>query len=231
MNTKLYLLISLILIITEVNCTKNQKNDNPDKLKVSTNGKLDNEQDNYQPLKVGYKWDYNVEIGLEDSPSEIKGSISLEIVKEESINNAKYFKVMNLISGISGYNTDVNYYRKSDKGIIYLNSKNEEDITIPSVLTIGSEWNLVTKLWKKEFDESSESFVVRRKILGFEDVMTKSGIFKNCLKIESKGKYKLGKITCIEYYSIGIGLIKEIMKLETQLGNQITELELSKINF
>jgi hypothetical protein len=166
----------------------------------------------YFLLKTNLKTEYSIEYLVPSG--EVTGKMVASTGNEININDNKYFIVTLAYSGVPGMENQTYYYRKSNKGIVFLESKEDtiDHIELPSNLKIGEKWRIKTK------DRN-----IKYEIISIEDLITTERTYKECIIIEGNGSVFIdaGKKTETEgdlkakyYYAKGIGMVKATEKCE-----------------
>jgi hypothetical protein len=159
------------------------------------------EQDLYNPLAVGLRWDMDVEMKSPGGGT-VQGSAVREITGTQTINKLTYFVVRTSFTGIPSLKDSTMYRRKSAHGIYAINALDKEkrefmEAVLP--LDVGQSWKTVV------FTSLIVSTVEAK-----ETVTAGGRTYENCIKVS----YKTDNGPSGTYYQApDVGNVLETMNL------------------
>jgi len=132
------------------------------------------EQDLYNPLAVGLRWDVDVEMKTPGGAT-VQGSAVREITGTETINNLSYFVVRTSFTGLPNMRNMTMYRRKTARGIYAINAVDKEkreylEAVLP--LNVGQSWKTVIF-----------SSVIVSTVEAKESVTAGGKTYENCIKV------------------------------------------------
>jgi hypothetical protein len=137
------------------------------------------EQDLYNPLAVGLRWDVDVEMKA-PSGAIIKGSAVREIIGTETINKLSYFVVKTTFTGLPNMKEVTTYRRKTVRGIYAINALDkdkQEYLEAALPLNVGQTWKTIIY-----------SSVVVSSVESKESVTAGDKTYDNCIKVNYKSE-------------------------------------------
>ena len=135
------------------------------------------EQDLYNPLAVGLRWDVDVEMKAPGGAI-IKGSAVREITGTQKINKLDYFVVKTSFTGLPNMKDMTMYRRKTSRGVYAINALDKEqrefmEAALP--LTVGQSWKTIVY-----------TSVVVSAVESKESVTAGGKTYDNCIKVNYK---------------------------------------------
>jgi hypothetical protein len=135
------------------------------------------DQDLYNPLEVGLRWEVDVEVTpLGGTPS--KGTALREVTATQTVNGRIYFVVLTTFKNLPRMHDYTMYRRKTPHGIYAFSSLDKdkhEFLETPIPLTVGQSWKTII------FDSVVESTAESN-----ESVTVDGKTYDNCIKITFK---------------------------------------------
>jgi hypothetical protein len=135
------------------------------------------EQDLYNPLAVGLRWDVDVEMTTPGGGT-VNGSAVREILGTKTINDVSYFIVKTSFTGLPSMKDITMYRRKTARGIYAINALDKEgreflEAALP--LAVGQSWKTVIF-----------STVVMSTVEAKESVTVGGKTYEDCVKVVYK---------------------------------------------
>lgn len=171
----------------------------------------------FVPLEQGKRGEYEVVVVA--SGQRIEGRMVSRIEGTEVINGHEYWKVVNVASGIPGYEPSINFYRL-DSGTVYTISGQHkeaaEQVYLPRDVEVGSSWS-------SETPEGSARYRVESR----EDVHMFNRTYEDCLKVVGEGKFVIEGadylVESVAFFAAGIGGVSDVIKLKNlSAGSEVT---------
>jgi hypothetical protein len=135
------------------------------------------EQDLYNPLAVGLRWDVDVEMKTPGG-STIKGSAVREITGTDTIHKLAYFVVKTTFTGLPNMKEMTMYRRKTARGVYAINALDKEQREIMEAalpLTVGQSWKTI-----------AFTSVIVSTVESKESVTVGDKTYDNCVKVNYK---------------------------------------------
>ena len=161
------------------------------------------EQDLYNPLAVGLRWDVDVEM-IAPGGQKYQGTAVREIVGTDKIEGLTYFLVTTSFAGIEKMKEFTMYRRKSAKGIYAISAldKTKQEYLEESLpLTVGASWKTVV------FGQVMVSTVEAN-----ESVKIGDKTYANCMKISYQSAD--GKMSGTYWQAPDVGNVQEETKVD-----------------
>jgi hypothetical protein len=160
------------------------------------------EQDLYNPLSVGLRWDVDVEI-MPPGGIPVHGTATREITSTTKIDHYIYFIVRTTFADLPNMKEMTMYRRKSARGIFAIQSLDkdrQEHLEAPLPLDVGQSWQTtIGNMVLISTVESKEAVTVGDKT------------YKDCIKISSKSGD--GKFTSVYFQAPDVGNVLETTKV------------------
>ncbi len=166
------------------------------------------QRSDYLPVADGMRWDYAIELDLENNVRKQK-KLTIRYDGEEIINGKKYFKRYSSSDGAS--ENLGGYDRKAEEGLFTVPASDKdkpEFLDVPLLLKVGEtqtfNWNVGQLPYTREMT-----------LLGMETLSLSGKTYKNCLKFSQKLWYekdaaKVVVMNFIVYYAPNIGKVKKV---------------------
>jgi hypothetical protein len=171
------------------------------------------EQDLYNPLAVGLRWDVDVEMTTPGG-QKIQGAAVREITGTDKIEGYTYFIVTTSFTGIEKMKEFTMYRRKSSKGVFAisaLDKTKQEHLEEALPLSVGASWKtIVSGQLIVSTVEAKESLKIGDKT------------YDNCMKISYQSAD--GKLAGTYWQAPDVGNVQE----ETKVDGQIFKFTLTK---
>lgn len=161
------------------------------------------EQDVYNPLAVGLRWDVDVEI-TPPGGKKIQGKAVREITGAQEINGGNYFVVTTTFSDLPGMDELTIYRRKSTRGIYAINAldkSKQEYLETVLPLTVGQTWQTVIF-----------GMTITSTVEGKESVKIDDKTYENCMRISYKSSD--GKLNGTFYQAPDVGNVLETTSVD-----------------
>lgn len=156
------------------------------------------------PLKDGTKWEYTMQYLLPNGTVQTGKYIS-RIDGIEQINGVSYFKIVEVVSGIPGAESNVTYARKSKEGVFNISAKYKEKpeyLVYKFPIEVGASWTSVFPQGELNYNvESIETLeLIDRSIEG-------------CFKLSYTGTIENSKISGYLFLAEKFGKVKEVSEV------------------
>jgi hypothetical protein len=135
------------------------------------------EQDLYNPLAVGLRWDVDVEV-TPPGGNVIHGKAVREITGTQKINGLYYFVVNTTFENVPKIKDFTTYRRKTARGVFAINAADpEKRECLESVLplTVGQSWKTIVGMMP-----------ITSTVEGKESVTVGGRTYDNCIKVSTK---------------------------------------------
>jgi len=156
------------------------------------------EQDLYNPLAVGLKWDVDVELNTPGGKA-VNGTAVREITGTEKIGHFNYFAVVTSFTGLPQVKDFTVYRRKSSRGIysIYSGDPSKQEILEAALpLEVGQTWKTVVGMQ-----------MITSTVESKETVTAGGKTYENCIKVTYKSSD--GQIKGTYYQAPDVGNVLE----------------------
>ncbi|MEI9893259.1 MAG: hypothetical protein WDN28_04975 [Chthoniobacter sp.] len=173
------------------------------------------EQDVYNPLAVGLRWDVDVEM-KPPSGETVHGTAVREIIGTEKVNNYTYFVVQTSFTGLPKMKDTTMYRRKSARGVFAiaaLDPNKLEHLEAVLPLTVGQSWKTTV---------SGQS--ITSAVEGLETFKVGDKTYENCVKISYQTNN--GAVSGTYYQAPDIGNVQET----TTMGGSVFKFTLKKFS-
>jgi len=150
----------------------------------------------------GSQWVYGIRYSAPEGV--MVGGMVIQIGGEEVIAGKTYYKQITTISeGIPGAGKHVSYNRRVKEGIYKIDEKtNQENLTTPFPVTLGSVWTTKTSDGHTQFKADK-----------IETVELNDRKYKDCLKVTFKRDSGTQHVEGISYFAPGIGEVYSLMNM------------------
>lgn len=156
------------------------------------------EQDLYNPLAVGLKWDVDVELNTPGGKA-VQGTAVREITGTEKIGHFNYFVVLTSFTGLPQVKDFTVFRRKSARGIysIYSGDPTKQEILEAALpLDVGQSWKTVIGMQ-----------LITSTVESKETVTAGGKTYENCIKVTYKSSD--GQIKGTYYQAPDVGNVLE----------------------